>query len=420
MKTLKWTILLAFMLAGTLHAQKLADLYAKPIVKLEAIAEYGNQNNWNDVFFDYTKTFYDRPVGKMKEIVTAPDGSVFMTDKTTYSISKFDKNGNFVKKIGKKGGKNSDFISDPNIAGILDNKYIVTTEYTQGRVQLFTLDGEFYKLIKMNISPNSAITLKNSHIAMTGWVGMGGNKGKTFVMIKNLETGKEKILWHKIDTKEASISLYFPNNGGAITYSLPYTHSSYTHPQIACSKAGNLLVAFPETGEVVEYSYNGVKLKSFKPNIKPLTFSQQEINQFFEDFKQCKNQFEKSLEKNPKLTAKERKGIMQQFDKQLNEKVNNKNIYSKTLPYFSSFMVDSDDNLLLFEFTKEENNQFKVYALDREGKYIATSQFSCDNYDLSFIPKKFTFHNGYIYAMGMQKTGGGNVPLRLVKFRLTN
>ncbi len=419
MRTLKWTILLIFMLAETLHAQKLADLYAKPIVKLEAIPEYGSQNNWNDIFSDYEKMFAGRSIGKMKQITVAPDGSIFMTDKTTYSISKFDKNGTFLKRIGKKGGKNNDFLYDPDIAGILDNKYIVTAD-CQGRVQLFTLNGDFYKLVNLKFMPLGQVTLKNSHIALINMYSLKGGKQVEQVIIKNLETEAEKVVWQSVTNEvDKSITIMLPDNMGAMTWSLPYTHSGYTRPQLACSKNGNLLVASPRTGEITEYTTAGVKVKSFKIDIDPLQLSDEDLKEFNDGMKKCAEQFEASLAQNPKMTAEERKAVAQQFHSQVRSKAGNKDLYPTNLPYFSSFMVDSDDNLLLFEFTKEESNKFKVYTLNKEGKAIGTSQFSCDGYDLSFMPEKFTFHNGYIYAVGMQKNGG-SMPLRLVKFKLSN
>jgi hypothetical protein len=98
------------------------------------------------------------------------------------------------------------------------------------------------------------------------------------------------------------------------------------------------------------------------------------------------------------------------------------NKYFPTLPYFSNIIVDDEGNLLVFEFTSQEekkSNIFNVVAYDANGQKLARTSFICDDYDLSFSDAKFVISKGYVYAVAKLKNATG-MPLRLVKFKITN
>jgi len=110
------------------------------------------------------------------------------------------------------------------------------------------------------------------------------------------------------------------------------------------------------------------------------------------------------------------------LDKVISEMEDDLKKISKPLkvPMFSNIIKDSDDNLLFFKFPKEVNaNRFSVWIYKEDGKFISQSSFVCDDYDLQIIPSKMVFKDGYIYALQNLKRGSG-VPLRLVRFKLSN
>ena len=61
--------------SATLWSQQLSTLYKSGELKLVPDAEYAKNNDWN------------KPVSDNKQIVVAPDGSVFISLHTGYSIS---------------------------------------------------------------------------------------------------------------------------------------------------------------------------------------------------------------------------------------------------------------------------------------------------------------------------------------------
>ena len=122
MKKLIIMLVAALLIGITASSQKISEFYENEIIELEAIQGYGDQNNWDEVFALPIDPSFAKDLGKRKRIVVAPDGSVFMSHKTPHEIWKFNKDGNLVKKIGKKGNKPGEFVMLPTVEGIFAKK----------------------------------------------------------------------------------------------------------------------------------------------------------------------------------------------------------------------------------------------------------------------------------------------------------
>jgi hypothetical protein len=395
-------------------SQSLTNLYKKSTIQLKTEPGYASKNNWEQLFPDAGKMEFGKNTGMMKEIVVAPDGSVFMCHKTLYEIWKFDKNGNFLKKFGSKGSKPGQFTFHFSIYGLLDSKYLFTAD-NQGKMLFFDTEGNFIKKLQINYMPLDMVPLKNSKIAILGFE--VGNPSRNIIAIKDFNTGKEKIIWSQKEenANDNSIVVKIPN-GCVYSWWIPYCHSSLSGPRIVTAANGNLILGTPADGIITEYSTDGVKLRSFTVKIKPLTITDADIQDNYALFAKKSDEFAAKINSDSKLSQSQKADAIQQFQSQLN-KVKNRDTYPKHLPYFSSLIVDSDGNILVFEFTKEdESNKFKAYAYDISGNEIGKSSFESGEYDLSYIPSSFVYRSGQIYAVAKSKKGG-KVPLRLVKFK---
>ncbi|NVO21068.1 MAG: hypothetical protein HXX13_15305 [Bacteroidetes bacterium] len=412
------TFTLVIMLAASSlnsHSQNLDTYYKKSSVRLEEVPGFAAKTNWESLFPDAEKVEYGKNTGLLKEIVVAKDGSIFMCHKTLYEIWKFDRNGNLLKKFGSKGNKPGQFLSHFSIYGLLDGKYLFTSD-NQGRMLFFDTEGRFIKKLQLTYMPLEMVPLKDSKIAILGFV--VGKNAKDIVAIKDFNTGQEKIIWSQAreNLDKSSIVVKIPNEG-MISLSLPYSHNSFTSPRLAVSKSGTLLVGIPENGSIAEYSTSGAKLKSYTLKITPLPITDEDIQSNYESFIKRESEFETRINNNPRLNQAEKKETIEQFKSQL-PKIKDRSLYPVHLPYFSSLIIDSDGNILVFEFTRDAgSNEFKAYAYDNSGKEIGSSSFVSDSYDLSFIPSSFSFNNGYVYALAMKKKNE-KMPLRLVKFKL--
>ncbi len=406
-------------IAGISFSQKLTDLYKKDIIQLEPQNEFAQGNKWAELFKDYNAVGYGRNLGQKKKIVIAPDGSIFMSHKTVYEIWKFDNTGRFVKKFGSKGSKPGQFIYQPSVVGILDGKYLITSDI-DGRLNFFDLEGNFVKKLKLDYIPDAIAPLKNNKIAILGYVPWKEEESKIILRIKDINTGVEKEIWNEIRSKEVNKSIIRINypNGGAMGCSLPYSNLMLLNYRLATSKDGNLITVSPKNGEVKVYDTEGSLIKSFPLNITPVKITEEDINLQYNHAVIQGDDFAKGIEndKRMKLTDVQKKGIIDSYKKQV-ENYKNPKFYPKHLPYFSSIVVDSDGNLLVFEFTKDEDkvsNKFLAYSYNLKGDLLGTSSFKCDKFNLSFTAGTFQFYNGFVYVVANNPDG----PPQIAKLKL--
>jgi hypothetical protein len=415
--------------SATLWSQQLSTIYKSGEIKLVPDANYAKNVNWDKQFSDFDQTAWGKPIGTFKQIVVAPDGSVFMSHHTRHSISKFDKNGNFVKEFGKKGGKSpADFIYMPSVQGILDGKYIYTTA-VDGRMHFFDLNGNWAKTIKLKYMPLGTMPMKGGKIAIIGHVACG-NGAKHIISLLNYSDGKEKVinstfeLYSSANEKIIKINPYFYKDkdgkeqhiGNWISCSLPFSHPSYYRVRFATNSAGNLVAAYPSTGEIAIFDNTGKKLRQFKADMKPELITREDREEYYQNAAKEMKRLEEDVTKKTK-DKDYWNNYVAQYKQQL-EKFRDPANYPANLPYFSEMMVDSENNILLFRFTREEgSNKFDVYTYNSTGFKIATTSFITDKYDLKINPAVFRFHNGSIYSILKVKNAVGN-PLRLVKFDL--
>jgi hypothetical protein len=430
--------ILVLFVPATLLSQHLESIYKGGDVSLVADADYGKNNDWNKIFADFSQNVafgFDSPrkIGISKEIVVAPDGSVFMSHHTRHSISKFDKNGNFIKEFGQKGSRKADFIYMPIVQGILDKKYLYTTS-VDGRMLFFDFNGQWLKTIKLKYMPLGTTPLKGGKIAIVGHVPWKGGS-KNIISILNVANGSEKIISSNIEgfvnEKEIVIrplshrskndsTKTVMQHGGMVTYSIPFTHAMYYRVRIATSAEGNLIAGYPATGDIIVYNPAGQILKQFKADIKPEVVTKDDREKYYQKaLDDVSKREEKSNDLKDPDSKKYHDDYLAQCRSQL-EKFRDPKSYPANLPYFSGMIVDPENNILLFRFTREEgSNQFDVYTLHSAGSKIATSRFVTDNYELKISPSMTKFAGMNIYSFLKIKDATGN-PMRLVKFKLQN
>ncbi|NOY36477.1 MAG: hypothetical protein GXO83_02780 [Chlorobi bacterium] len=412
MKTFVLQVLIITSLLLPVNGQTLADYYKSGTVKLEAVPGYGIKNNWNELFSDYSKKSGITPIGAIKQIVVAPDGSVFMSHKTRHEIWKFDPEGNFEKKFGQHGGKKGQFIMIPRVQGIFDGKYIFTMD-VGGRMLFFDLDGNYIKTMTLDYM-GSAKSLDNGKLAVLGNV-LWKTKWRVILVSKDFETGKEKIIWDMFRERLSTAYMIKIPNFGMISIGSPL-YISRSKVGFFVSPRGNIILANPRDGKVTRFAPDGQELSSFQLNITPVKITDQDINEYYES---SKKRFEEIFNRvGEKLTEEEKTNVRAQINKVLGL-LKNPALYPQYMPYFSKILYDSDGNILVFEFTKDKDksDQFKVFSFDVEGHYIGTAVFQAPGYELNLSSSTFVFHKGFIYAV-CKKTDDGDIPLRLVKFRL--
>ncbi|MGZ2371225.1 hypothetical protein ACXR6G_15710 [Ancylomarina sp. YFZ004] len=424
MRRFVFTILLSGIIMSV-SAQNLIDIYKKGTVKLIPDTEYAQKNNWNQVFETFYDTIYNTPMGNRKSLKLLPDGSVIVNHQYRNYYSKFSANGEFVKEFGIKNSKGKQFKRIDPIEGVINNSLFTKLD-NMGNMVCCDFEGNYIKTLKLDYSSRQMIPISDTKIAVLGWV-IWKDSFRDFVSIVDYETNEEKVVWEhftdrsfaKGHTTMFQYSYTFKERGMFSINTMPLTNDKglTSHPKIAVS-GKELIIAIPDTGEVMVYDFDG-KLKSkdkidWARNYVSVQ-EQKEIQQKAIDrYKSIKNPMFANW-----VSPEENMRALNKVVKEMEDDLKN---ISKPLavPVFSNIIKDSDGNLLFFEFPKEVNaNKFNVWIYKEDGKFVNQSSFICDDYDLQITPSKMVFRDGYIYALQTLKKASG-VPLRLVRFKLTN
>jgi len=406
---------LVLLIGATTRSQNISEIYKNEIIKLEAESGYGKLNNWEDIFStpDFSLITH---LGLHNQIAVAPEGSVFMSHKYLPEIWKFDTKGNFVKKFEPKNSKPGNSPTMPQVEGIFNGKYFFTINGYDG-IQFFDFDGNHIKTLSLDFSPANCRSLENNKIAVFGYIPWKNRHSKRIIIIKDFISGEEIVIWSQIVNNKRGNMVVNLNDGSKMNLSIP---GSSPIPRMATSKSGNLIIAFPDDGHVSVYSPEGIEIKSFQLKIEAVKIAQEDIDEYYNAGKSNVGRFEKRLKESGNFSNEEIEDMVSQYKVQL-EKLRDKNVYPDHLPYFTNIIVDSEGNLLVFEYTERKHkasNKFRVYSYNLKGEFLNSSSFVSDEYKLRFSSHSFIFHNNYIYNVAEKKQGSGNL-MRLVKFKVS-
>lgn len=429
------TFLVAFAIAPA-FSQDLLDMYKSGSVKLVADPEYGTNNDWDVVFKSYYDTIYNTPMGNRKSLKLLPDGAVVVNHQYRDFYSFFSPNGTFKKEFSiktKPGGVPQKHTY--KIAGVLNGNIFFSDLDNLGNMLCFDFDGNYKKKLKLDYMTKQLIPLPNNKIAVVGWV-IWSKKIREFVSIIDYNSNEQHDIWERLanrdypENPQAERPLFHYSykftSGGMMGFcSMPFADRPGFGPTPQIASIGNkLMIAIPSTGEILIYDLEGNLIT--KDQIEWSTnyisideqkeIQQKAIDKYKDPNYQRHTRYTTSAKQRAKYEADVQdaiKEIIPQMEADLEEI--NKPIPK---PMFSTLIKDSDENILFFEYPKEEGqNKFNVWIYKENGSFVCQSSFQCDEYDLQINPSKMVFHDGYIYSLQLLKNASG-VPLRLVRFRL--
>ncbi|NIR10846.1 MAG: 6-bladed beta-propeller [Candidatus Aminicenantes bacterium] len=382
-------ILLIFLLICNFLRADLIDFYKKGTIKLEASLDFGKGTDWEALFYD-----------EKKDLVAAPDGSIFVSNFLQHNVFKFTRDGKYIKKFGRKGRGPGDLYRVGNLS-ILDGRYLVIGEYaTARRISLFDLSGKYVKVLKTNHSVFSSVALKENKIAYLTYRYVDKNKSQLVknivIIIKDAETGNETVVDSiKIPALgtivlQQTAAIMVKNNAGDVL--------------IARTKDGNLLVGASNTPDIKIYSIKGKLLRYFHLEMKPLPVTDKYIQKYKDDF-MSHVKGEDGSRPSSKWMIKKMEAFS--FDK----------LFLEHLPYYREILVDSEGNILVFKWTDcigDCVEIFQVYSPD--GKYICETRIDKGMFDFKIDSnmKNIIFTSRGIFGL-FQLKDSDDVSLRLVK-----
>lgn len=376
-----FVFLIIMFLSFLLYAY-LVDIYRKGEIRVIPDPEFGKNTNWDEMFYK-----------GIKSIAFASDGSFFVTalGGISHSIYKFDKNGNFIKKFGKKGRGPGD-LYHPGSLSILDNKHLVIREYgTSRRISIFDLNGNFVKIIKTRCSVFDVVGLKNSKIAILG--------SKTDENESHDEITYMIIILDLNNHREIHIASFIKKFRKTAIRARDFEGKVY----ISRTKNGNLLVGFSNSQKIAIYSPDGKKIFYFNINIKQIKVTTEMKEEFYKGM-------ESNIEKKPMR--------VRNMVRKLVKKMRSMDIFPKYAPYYRSLIVDCDGNFIVF-YNKgyfKAGNWWRFQVYSPNGKYICDSKISSEKSKFE-IRTPLVFHNDSLYCFTKLRDREDDL-LRIIKVKL--
>jgi hypothetical protein len=421
MKTIAF-ILLTLLIASTLQAQNLLDIYKTGTVKLVPDSEFAQGNDWNTIFRDYHHKIGNEQVGNRKSLCLMPDGSFVVNHAYNKTYTKFSPEGNFVKEFNIKNSSGQ-VLKRSSIKGVLDNEILFTDVDNSGRMYCTDLNGKLIKTLEVKYMDKNIIALPNRKFAIAGTV-LWKNRFRDMVSIKDYETGEEKIIWDSFSPSSTVVVIDIPDKNGknspikTIAPPPPPNSTSRSQPSIIVTNKNEVLVCVASTGELLFYDLNGNLLRTKKVNWQNDKIPVEELLKKHDEARERianREITERMIERyGSEERAKQfRAELLKQHDarRELIKK-------PQDLPYYSTIIEDSDGNILFFEYAKEKgDNQFNVYTLNGDGEFVCKSSFVCNDYDLVINRGRLVFKNGYLYGVQELKDKS-EIPMRLVKYKL--
>ena len=276
MRHIATSILLLTALSGA-TAQNLSDAYQSGTVVFQEDAKYGAGTDWKDVFSIPTVQDDGSAVEPRKSLAVADDGTAFVCNHDSYTIQKFDPSGRLVKTFGEQGPGDGQFRNRPTVHGVLDNRYIFTSEHN-GRLTFFDLNGQFVKVLELDYMPQQCLPLRDGKIAVVGFVAWSEGRQRHIVAIEDINDGEENIVCSEITDSNAYGSVNLTTDKGRVSFV-----GSSSRPSgwvVARTSDGDLIASFTDTPVVEMFSPDGQHLGQFSMAIDRIKYSDKERGQY--------------------------------------------------------------------------------------------------------------------------------------------
>jgi len=332
-----------------------ADVYKSGPVQIQTDPSFGRGVDWGIVLFN-----------NYKDIVTAEDGTVFVTNSREHTIHKFDPTGRKLLTFGKPGQGPGD-LQNPGSPSFLNGKYLVVTEYAlTHRISLFDLNGRFFKLLKTQRPVYDAVGLSGTKIAYFSiQFETGGKKSDhspglqtitatARIVLKDIETGAERVVL----TRMIPSHHYMMNAG----MSLSFGSETKLRVLIARAADGNLAVGITNSPLIEIFDLEGKLVRSFSLKFQARPASPAYIAGY-------KKAMINASRPQSSASAEERKILAEV------ESIDFSTMFDKTLPLYKDMITDADGNFIFFRWDDDPTkNSLAFAAYSPQGEFLADSR----------------------------------------------
>jgi hypothetical protein len=388
MKKLINIIFILFLFPAMVSGQELIELYKKGKITLTPDPEFSLHlkatpiENEIKKFNDWlnSKAFGLERKNFIKDFAIDQEGDLYLLGSYSQGVVfKFDKHGNYISMLEYGENPNRMYAWGHSI-DILDNEYIVVT--TNGPILIFNTAGTLYRTIRLDYMVRDCIALRDNKIAVIGEELLDGSgKWKQHVSIIDIKTEKEvKVINFFEEKKNMFISVQ--NDKRRMTMRNPFRDFNTC---IDRTEAGDLIVGYPEDSEIHIFSPDGDKIGLIKLDYPAIPITQTEKDDHYNVL------IAFNSERKIEINADELKVIK------------SNDYFPEHWPYYYDIKVDTDDNILVFKYTKDKDQTFRVYRVySKEGNFICETTIDSADYRGPNIGR-MKFFKGDLYGLLSQK-----------------
>lgn len=330
-----------------------AEVYKAGPVKLVPDPGFGKGEDWGSFLFESSK-----------DIAVAADGSIFMANSREHTIHQFDPSGKKVLTFGRKGQGPGD-LETPGSPSILDEKYLVVSEYALNRrISLFDLNGRFFKLFTAQRPVYDVVALTGTKIAYLAKQFEQESKDRNpgvrsmpmtiRVVLKDIETGAENVVLSRTVTQK----MIMLSSGGSMSFG----DNMVGDILLARTNDGNLAVGDTNSPQIVVYGIDGKVLRSFELKKPPRRVTPEYLDRY------------KTVKLAPMLERlKKLPSVKPAYDELA--RLDYSQLFNENFPYFIEMRTDADGNFLFFQVADDpgkSNLDFSVYS--PQGEFLADTR----------------------------------------------
>ncbi|MBN1968335.1 MAG: 6-bladed beta-propeller [Candidatus Delongbacteria bacterium] len=291
-------------------------------------------------------------------------GNIFIMDKTSLTIKKFDNNGKFVISFGGKGNGPGELQGVASM--VVSSGKVHVVDFMKNAVVIFDLDGKYIKDTPLNngfpmhlakVGENKFIGIKDNYYEREGV----NYSAKTLTLMNNEFNDLVKIA--EFEFKQDGTT-----SNSMLDYLIPYAVSD-DKIYISSNNEDNYTIDV--------YNFDGEKISEIRRDYRKVKMTKKE-SETFDDLLTKKN----SGRKSPPLSAINKKAV--------------NNIY-----------CDKNDCLwVLFSIERNKQNE-KDFIVDLYEDNILVDRFSLENftgYDFFFLDDRYYFRNNDILHLKVSES----------------
>jgi len=302
----------------------------------------------------------------LRKIIADSDGQIYALDNKAARIQVYNKNGEYVETIGRKGQGPGEFSVPYNF--FMDEKGNLFVLDTMARkIIVFSDDWKYVKSISFN-----EIALSHFFVDKSGNIFFStlttkpeGNMYINFIKWDPKENMKRKI------ASDFFLKMIISRKG-SFFYGHPYLQHYYFLPLV-----GN----------------NVVFVKSLEPAIHYFSNEGEELYKVLKE------------EKSERITKKEKEIVFSESFEWLEEGRHEEVFFPEFRPVYSNLLVDDENRIYLERFKpmNEKSTRYSYYVFNEKGRYLYNLVL---NFRMEFIK------NGYVYTIKTDEESGETSLLR--------